>query len=56
MDHEIKPQKENKFVGSPKGLKVTFPDGRKMIVVQDNDGGFSLVEKGDESNKEKPSS
>lgn len=51
LEHEIRPERMGKFVSSPEGSILTFPDGRRMIVVKDSNGGFSRVEIGPEANK-----
>jgi hypothetical protein len=43
IKHDIKPERLDRFISSPKGLKIEFPNGDKMKVVEDQDGSFKLV-------------
>ncbi|MCY9658128.1 hypothetical protein P5G65_04830 [Paenibacillus chondroitinus] len=41
-EHGIRPDRMDKFVGSPKGLRLEFSDGRKGIVVETEKGKFTI--------------
>ncbi|HIW31290.1 MAG TPA: hypothetical protein IAA29_00735 [Candidatus Paenibacillus intestinavium] len=47
IKHDIKPERLDRFVSSPKGLKIEFPNGDKMKVAEVEDGNFELIKDDD---------